>query len=183
MKKLEKISEETIHENPWWKYKHDEYELPSGEVGNYYYADTKDFVVTVPVLNKEKLVLVKQYRYLSERFSIGFPAGYHDSNSIESSAVKELKQESGYIPDRIEKLGDFDSSPGTIKNTVNVFLAHVSQQDKQNLDKEEDIEVLEKTPTEFQKLIENNKIFHGESLGAWTMAIPKLKKEVNNFNI
>lgn len=182
--KFNKKSEEVVAKNPYWVYKHDKYELPNGEDSDYYYADINDFVMIVPVLDSETLVAIKEFRYLLQGYSIELPGGYcEDDKTIKDSAKSELKEETGYGVDKLEKVGSFGSSPGVMKNTTHVFWASVSKKDKQELDESEEIEVLEMSIKKFQRLIKEDKVKHGETLGAWTLVSAKIQREVDSFNI
>ena len=75
LNKYSQISSKTLIKNPYWDYKFDEYVLPSGNTGNYYYVETPGAVMVIPRSNDGKLVLVKQFRYLNSKVSIEFPGG------------------------------------------------------------------------------------------------------------
>lgn len=183
MGKFDKISEKTIHENPWWKYKHDKYELPNGEEGDYYYQDIEPCVVVIPVLPNGNLIVINQYRYLLQQKVLSFPAGHSEGLDLPEIAKKEVKEETGYICNEIEKIGKFHRSPGTTKDKFYTFVAQVSDQTQQDLDTEEEIEVIEKSPNDFQDLIYSGKIFDGPTLSAWSLSLNYLIKAVDNFEL
>lgn len=62
------------------------------------------------------IILVEQNRVPVGRPVIEFPAGLvgdeDPSAGIEDTALKELEEETGYVADRVERLGEFYSSPG-----------------------------------------------------------------------
>ncbi len=63
-----------------------------------------------------RLVLVEQQRLPIGRRSLELPAGLigdeQPHETLEEAATRELEEETGYRPARIERLGDFYSSPG-----------------------------------------------------------------------
>ena len=65
-----------------------------------------------------KVILVDQPRVPPDCRCIELPAGLvgdTDPNaSIEETAVKELEEETGFTAERVERLGDFYSSPGML---------------------------------------------------------------------
>jgi 8-oxo-dGTP pyrophosphatase MutT (NUDIX family) len=165
-----KISEEIMHENPWWTYKHDTLEKPQGGMGDYYYGETSGMAMVIPVMPDGRLVLVLQHRYLEDKQSIEFPAG-GIPNAMEpiAAAQKELLEETGCIADDYVKLGVIQSSNGLLKDKGHIFLAYVTEQQEQNLDELEDIEVLYRRPDEVDQMVRKNEIWCGQSLAAWAL--------------
>ncbi|MES2021075.1 MAG: NUDIX hydrolase [Pseudomonadota bacterium] len=64
------------------------------------------------------VLLVEQYRVPLGRRCLELPAGLvgdeEAGESVEASAARELEEETGYRPARIEPLGFFHSSPGMV---------------------------------------------------------------------
>lgn len=76
-----------------------------------------------------KVVLVEQPRTpLGERKCLEMPAGLVGDEdpdaTIEETAVKELKEETGFTADRIEVIGEFFSSPGMVSEGFTLVRAH-----------------------------------------------------------
>lgn len=170
-KHLEKISEETLHENPWWKYKHDTYEKPNGQVGDYFYGETPGGCsMIVPVLPDGKLVLTLQHRYLKDKQSIEFPAGGVKLGQLPIDAAKnELFEETGFVSDDIVKVGVFSSLNGLFRDECHVFIAHVTNQGEQHLDDTEEIDVLYRKPEDLEEMIRNNEIWDGMTIATWAL--------------
>ncbi|MBT4120726.1 MAG: NUDIX hydrolase [Candidatus Magasanikbacteria bacterium] len=169
-KHLKKISEETIHKNPWWIYKHDKYEKPNGEEGDYYYGETPGNAMVVPVLDDGRIVLVLQQRYLREKQSIEFPCGgIFEGQGVLDAAKRELLEETGYVADEYIKIGEFEGLNGLVKDMCHVFLAYVTEQEAQQLDDTEEIEVMYRRPDEIDTMIRKNEIWDGQTLAAWAM--------------
>lgn len=74
------------------------------------------------------VLLVEQYRVPLGRNCIELPAGLigdeTDDEAIEDAAARELEEETGYRPDRIEVIGDFYSSPGMVSESFYFVRAH-----------------------------------------------------------
>jgi ADP-ribose pyrophosphatase len=170
MKKWEKLSEEVLHKNPWWTYKHDKFRLPNGKEGDYYYLDRSGGSIMVPVLDDGRIVLVKQYRYLFDKDCIGFCSGcIEEGRTPEETAVVELEEETGYRGD-FKFIGESASSCGFSKELVKVFLVTNLQKTESHPEETEEIEVLLRTPEEIDKMIEINEIWDGITMAAWAMA-------------
>jgi len=75
-----------------------------------------------------KVILVEQSRVpLGGRPCLELPAGLvgdEDDKGVEETAVKELEEETGYTADRIERLGQFFSSPGMVAEGFDLVRAH-----------------------------------------------------------
>jgi len=75
-----------------------------------------------------KVILIEQYRVPVGRRCVELPAGLvgdEDKNAtVEGTAVKELDEETGFTADRIERLGEFQSSPGMVAESFTLVRAH-----------------------------------------------------------
>jgi len=170
-KHAKKLSEEVIHENPWWQYKHDVFEDGQGKENNYYYGETKaGMVVVVPVLADGRIVLVLQYRYLDDKQSIEFPAGgIGDDSSALQAAERELREETGYIAEDYVKIGEFQASNGLLRDKAHVFLCQVVEQKEAQPDETEEIEVIYRRPEEIDEMVRKNEIWDGQTMAAWAL--------------
>ncbi len=170
-KHLKKISEETLHENSWWTYKHDVFEKPDGTQGDYFYGETNGTVMVVPVNKKDnQIVLTLQHRYLTDKQSIEFPAGGIKKEQQTLEAAKaELYEETGWVADEWIKVGEYNSMNGIVKDVAHVFIAYVTEQHDQQLDDTEDIEVMYRRPDEVDDMIRKNEIWDGQTMAAWAL--------------
>ena len=75
-----------------------------------------------------KIILVEQHRVPLGRRCLELPAGLVGDEdpdaTIEGTAVKELEEETGFTAGRIERLGDFHSSPGMLSESFTLVRAH-----------------------------------------------------------
>jgi ADP-ribose pyrophosphatase len=75
-----------------------------------------------------QLILVEQYRVAVGGPCLELPAGLvgdHDPTAtIESTAVAELEEETGFTAGRIERLGDYHASPGMLSESFTLVRAH-----------------------------------------------------------
>ena len=74
------------------------------------------------------ILLVDQYRVPLGRRCIELPAGLvgdHDAGEDATiAAARELEEETGYRPARLQSLGQFYSSPGMVSESFTLFRAH-----------------------------------------------------------
>jgi len=86
--------------------------------------------VILAVDDEDHVILVDQYRVPLGRRCIELPAGLvgdSDDNPDEETAVagaRELEEETGYRPGRMEVIGEFFSSPGMVSESFTLLRAH-----------------------------------------------------------
>ena len=84
--------------------------------------------VVIVAMHDGKYILVEQARVpLGGRRCIELPAGLvgdEDDKGIETTAIKELEEETGFLCDRVERLGEFFSSPGMVAEGYTLVRAH-----------------------------------------------------------
>ena len=84
--------------------------------------------VVIVAKHDGKFILVEQARMpIGGRRCIELPAGLvgdEDDKGIEDTAIKELEEETGFLCDRVEQLGEFFSSPGMVAEGYTLVRAH-----------------------------------------------------------
>jgi ADP-ribose pyrophosphatase len=75
-----------------------------------------------------KVILIEQYRVPVGARCLELPAGLvgdEDAHAtVEDTAVKELEEETGFTCERVERLGEFHSSPGMVAESFTLVRAH-----------------------------------------------------------
>lgn len=171
LKNWKKLSESVFAKNPWWTYKVDEFELPSGKQGKYHYVHTNGASLVVPVMHDGKLLMVNQYRYLCERESLEFPCGgVKEEQSYDETAVQELAEEAGLIARRWQIAGEFNPYNGVTNEICRVYIAKEVFPTLQSPDDTEDFEKFLLTPDEIDARIISGVIWDGMTIAGWTIA-------------
>jgi len=93
-----------------------------------------------------KVILVEQHRVPLGGRCIELPAGLVGDEdpeaTVEETAVKEMEEETGFTAERIERLGDFHSSPGMLAESFTLVRAHgVTRCGEGGGNEDEDIDV------------------------------------------
>ncbi len=172
MPEVKKVSSAIIHKNPWCEYRCDKIIRSNGDEGEYCYIETRGNSMVVPVLDDGRLVLVRQYRYLSDKFSIEFPAGGIAVGEGPAEAAKrELLEESGYGTENLIKIGSFEPSNGIIKDMSHIFIAsELEKIEEPKVDEFERTEVMIRRIDEFEDMIKRGEIWDGQVLATWALA-------------
>lgn len=98
---------------------------PAGEDFERTFVSTPGAVATVAVTEDGDVIFVNQYRATLDSFVREIPAGMRDVEGEDpaTTAIRELKEETGYTAQAIEFLGTCLSSPGVTDSSVDVYLA------------------------------------------------------------
>ena len=131
---------------------------PENKSGNYIVLETKNWIMTVPVLEKDGkkyFVLVRQWRHGSKSLSTEFPGGIIDENEDPATgAARELLEETGYSAQKLTHLGTVSPNPAIMRNKVHFYAAeNLVNTGTQNLDKDEFINcIIEPVEVTFKKM-------------------------------
>ncbi len=87
-------------------------------------VEHSDCVAIVAVDADSNVLLVKQFRSPVSKELLEIPAGGIDPGEDPGTAVRrELQEETGYLPRKVERLGGFYSSPGYCTEYLYLYLA------------------------------------------------------------
>jgi 8-oxo-dGTP pyrophosphatase MutT (NUDIX family) len=94
---------------------------PRGEAYTMHCSDWCNVVALTP---RDELVMVWQYRFGTDALSLEIPGGVVDpGESPEAAAVRELREETGYVAESLESLIVVDANPAMQNNRCFTFLA------------------------------------------------------------
>jgi rSAM/selenodomain-associated transferase 1 len=98
--------------------------LPSGYVTLYGVVRTAPCVGVLPFVSPTEVLLVRQFRYVAQRFTWEMPTGgVHAGESIEDGARRELLEEAGLRAIALRPLLAFDTSKSVVDETAHIFTA------------------------------------------------------------
>jgi ADP-ribose pyrophosphatase len=98
--------------------------------GKWEYASRANDIRAVVILAEYdgKMILVDQPRVGPDCRCVELPAGLVGDEdpeaTVETTAIKELEEETGFTAERVERLGDFYSSPGMLAEGFTLVRAH-----------------------------------------------------------
>ena len=179
LEKWQKLSSEVFHGNKWWKGIHDRFRLPNGKEGDYFYMKTPGSVFVFPIDADEKIILVRQYRYLADKESLEIVGGGIKPGRSSVDAVRaEMAEEIGIEAENLEEVGSFEPCNGLISELSHVFVARSLKPIIDHPDETEEIIIEKYSLDDFEKRIFSGEIWDGMTLAAWAIAKPYLKNSL-----
>ncbi len=124
--------------------------------------------VTLVAFDREgSLLLVRQYRHPAGRDLLELPAGTLDPNETpEACAERELQEETGYRPGRLERLGGFYLAPGYCTEYQHIFLATDLSESRLEGDASEELRLVAVSLDAALRMCAEGEIEDAKTLGA-----------------
>ncbi|MEK7353790.1 MAG: NUDIX hydrolase [Chloroflexota bacterium] len=118
------LSSNVIFDGQMLKLRIDTVQMPSGRTSTREIVEHRDVVVIVAVDADDNVLMVRQFRQPLGKELLEIPAGGIDGEETPEEAVlREMQEETGYLPRKIERLGGFYSAPGFCTEYMHLFLA------------------------------------------------------------
>ena len=98
----------------------------------------------VPLKENGTVVLIKQFRHAAGGFIYEIPAGkLHPGEDPKNCAARELEEEIGYQAGKLELLSSIFTAPGFTDEVIHIYKATELAKGRQNLDRDEVLEIVE----------------------------------------
>ena len=137
------LSREEIFKGKIFTVHVDQVRLPNGDVTKREAVEHKGGVAVVALDDDGNVLTVTQYRYVFGRLITEIPAGKLDKEGEDprSAALRELREETGMVPDSFESLGRILPTPGYDTEILYLYLARGLHMEGQRLDPDEFLQV------------------------------------------
>lgn len=173
------LSSKEIFKTSFFRFRMDKCELPDGRVMPHYYVmEFPDWVNVVPVTDDGRIVLVEQYRHASGETCLEIPGGSTDPHSKEEpkkAAMRELLEETGYVPEDMRLVGVHSPNPAMQNNRMHTYVAFgCKKMQEPDPDPFEDLRVVTATVPEVMQMIFEGKIDHTIVVASLLYALPTL---------
>ena len=147
-----KLSSEAIFQGRLLDVRKDEVELPNGKTSTREWINHPGAVCCIPILPDGKIALIRQYRYPVQEEMIELPAGKLDrGEEPETCAVRELKEEIGYYPEKLTFLTHIHPAIGFANEKMWLYLAEDLEKTDSKLDEDEFLELI---PTDLSAAVQ-----------------------------
>ena len=127
-------------------------------------------VLVVPMLDRETLLLIREYAAGSHDYQLGFPKGRMEPGEDPLQAAdRELREEVGYGARDLKILRTMTIAPAYIQHHTYIVLARDLFPDKQTGDEPEPIEVVPWRLSDWQALVAQADLTEARSIAALYM--------------
>ena len=136
------LSSREIYRNKWMHLREDLAEMPDGRTTIYGVVTFGECVGVVPLLADDRVVLVRQWRYVQCDARWEIPTGgVGQGEALEAAAQRELAEESGYRAGRLRYLCRYYTSKSVCRETAHLYLGEALEPTEVPLDETEFLEV------------------------------------------
>jgi len=135
----------------------------TGKEHDFFVIDAVNWVNVIAVTPDQQLVMVEQYRHGSNTVELEIPGGMMDKNETDpvATAVRELREETGYEGENARLLGRVHANPAILSNTCfTVLVENCQLKHGLNWDYGEDLITRLIPVSEIPKLVADEKIGH-----------------------
>jgi 8-oxo-dGTP pyrophosphatase MutT (NUDIX family) len=135
----------------------------TGKEHEYYVLDSVDWVNVIALTPDQKLVMIEQFRHGSNTVELEIPGGMMDPGETDpvTTAVRELREETGYEGEIARPLGKIWSNPAILSNrTYTVLIENCRLKHEVDWDHGEDLVTRLVPVLEIPKLVADEKIGH-----------------------
>ncbi len=177
MKKEKVLSSQVIFKGRILKLRVDAVRTADGRESTREIIEHDDCVGIVPVDADDNVLLVRQYRLAAGKELLETPAGGIDpGESPEAAVVREMREETGLRPQKVERLSGFYLSPGFSSEYLHLYLATEMEADPIAAEDTAGIEVIRVPVTKISALISSGKIEDAKSIAGLLMYLRKRSK-------
>lgn len=128
-------------------------------------------VLMVPMLDKDTVLLVREYAAGIEDYHLALPKGAIDKGeTLEQAANRELKEEVGYGARDLQLLKRVNLSPAYMEHGINIVLARDLYPERLSGDEPEPIEVVPYPFKDLVSLVARPDFCEGRSIAALFLA-------------
>jgi len=131
----------------------------------------------IPLYGEDTLILLRQYRHAVGGYIWEIPAGTHQPpESPLACAKRELIEETGFSAAEWQSLGEITPVPAYADERIHIFLARELAPAKQNLDRDEMLDVHQISFDDAVKMIHRGEIQDSKTIAGLFMALPYIRE-------
>jgi ADP-ribose pyrophosphatase len=159
------LSSQLIYEGRAVRLRVDTVRVPSGRETTREIVEHSDCVAVIALDAEDNVLLVNQFRKPVEKALLEIPAGgIEPGEDAEATVRRELREEIGYLPRKVERLGGFYSTPGYCTEYLHLYLATDLVPSPLNAEDTEGIEVVRVPISQLRHIIASGDICDAKSI-------------------
>ncbi len=159
------LSSRLIYEGRVVKLRVDTVRMPGGRETTREIVEHSDCVAIVAVDDSGNVLLVNQFRKPVEKELLEIPAGGIEPGEDPVDCVcREMREETGFLPRKVERLGGFYSTPGYCTEYLYLYLATDLTASPLNAEDTESIRLVRVPLSQIPSLITSGKICDAKSI-------------------
>ena len=145
--------------------RHHKVKLPNGRTVSITFINHPGAVIIAPFLNKDTVVMMRQFRPALNKYIYELPAGTLDPNeALAVCARRELLEETGLKTRKLTRLGSIYPVPGYSTEVIHIFKAEQLTMTQAQPEEYEVIETLPMTRAQVRKLFTRGKLMDAKSI-------------------
>jgi ADP-ribose pyrophosphatase len=173
----ETLSSEVIYEGRILKLRIDTVRTIDGRETTREVVEHDPCITVVAIDADDNILLVRQYRRAVDKALLEIPAGGIDrGEDIEAAVVREMREETGFRPGKVERLGGFYSTPGFCDEYLYLYLAEDLIKDPLSAEDTPGIEVVRVPVSKVRDLIASGEIEDAKSIAGLLYYLEYCKK-------
>ena len=159
------LSSQLIYEGRAVKLRVDAVQMPSGRETTREIVEHSDCVAIIAIDADDNVLLVNQFRKAVKKELLEIPAGGIEPGEDPVATVRrELREETGYLPRKVEGLGGFYSTPGYCTEYLYLYLATDLIPSQLHAEDTENIRLIRMPISQISSLITSGSICDAKSI-------------------
>ena len=172
------ISSQLVYEGAILNLRKDKVYVVGNKVSYREIVEHNGGVTLAAVTEDKKIVMVKQFRKSIERVILEVPAGkIEKGEDPQETALRELKEETGYTAANITRLAEIYPSVGYSQELLHIYLCTGLTPGETEFDDNEALDIVEYDFMEMYDMVVSGQIDDGKTVAAVLLAKPQLEKE------
>lgn len=145
--------------------------LPNGITRLYDFVKHRGAVVVIPIIAKDKAIIIRQFRIAINQYIYELPAGSIDKGENPTACAKrELTEETGYRASAVKKIGKLIPCPGYSTEILHIFKATgLKKTEIAEKDPDEIIETMIVSRAQIRKMFKSGKMSDAKTIASFAM--------------
>jgi ADP-ribose pyrophosphatase len=181
MKPEKTLSSKIIFNGRALKLRVDKIQMTNGRQTTREIVEHADCIAAIVVDEKDNILLVSQYREAVEKELLEIVAGGIDpGEDVEAAVKRETQEETGYLPQKLVRLGGFYSAPGYTTEYLHLYLATDLLPSRLVAEDTESIKVVRMPVSIIRKMLTSGKMYDSKSIAGLYVYLEYKKKHTKS---